>query len=100
VDEYAVLLAKILKQVPTTEMQTVSWESAYPSGPWLPPPLSTPPQTSNSKTGPARMSQEALMGGPNLSQQEFISQGTRDEQNSNYAQQKKGVLLLSKPKKL
>jgi hypothetical protein len=46
------------------------------------------------------MSQEALMGGPNLSQQEFISQGTRDEQNSNYAQQKKGVLLLSKPKKL
>lgn len=49
-------LAQVLKQVPTAEMQTVCWESAYPAGPWLPPPLSNPPQRPNSKTGPVMMS--------------------------------------------
>lgn len=49
-------LAQILKQVPTAEMQTVSWELPTPLalGCLL---LSQPlPQRSNSKTGPVMMS--------------------------------------------
>lgn len=77
-------LAQILKQVPTAEMQTVYRESAYPAGLWLIPPLSTPPQRLNSKTGPSgclTRGLEASMGGPNPSQ-EFTPHGTKDEQDN------------------
>lgn len=78
-------LAQILKQVPTTEMQTLSWESAYFAGLWLPPPFSTPPQRPNSKTGPPGCLTRGLDGWAKPQQQEFIAQGTRGEKDKDYS---------------
>lgn len=88
-------LALILKQVPTAEVQTVSWESAYLAGLRLPP-FSTPPHRPNSKTGPPGqdVSPEAFLGGPNPRLQEFTAQGTRGEQTSATLRQDKGVYSL------
>lgn len=79
-------LGQILKQVPTAEMQTVSWESAYPAGRWLPPSLPTPPQRPNSKTGLPDVSPEALMDGPKPQPAGVHSPGQRDEQDNGYSQ--------------
>lgn len=78
-------LAQILKQVSTTEMQTVSWESAYFAGLWLPPPFSTHPQRPNSKTGPPGCLTRGLDGWAKPQQQEFIDQGTRGEKDKDYS---------------
>lgn len=88
-------LAQILRQVPTAEMQTVSWESAYPTGPWLPPPLPQPlPEDPTQSLAQSRCL--TLMGGPNLSQQEFISQGGRMSRKALFTAGQGSVLSILK----